>query len=179
MFKYKIYHVLLEKNIINFLYNRLFCWNHACWYGLCDVSVTLCRSLLYIQGLITRNSTVLVNVVPIGAGWCGVTKANHISIIVKQLFHRNVPILSKKMIPHIWHCNSLIRYLYWRIKPWAGKTWYKAEIILFHWWSYFISERITFEINVSDVAVFLYEKVMINIFSNLVARKHIFSVDSE
>ena len=72
---YRYSDILLKKH--NFIYNRLFCCNHTC-YCVGMVSVTSAssyvtaasrnqnRSLMYIPGLIPRNSMELAWVVPIG-----------------------------------------------------------------------------------------------------------------
>ena len=67
--QYRYSDILLKKNNINFIYNRLICCNHTC---VCMVSVSSAsryvtsashyqsRSSMNIGGLILRNSTELV-----------------------------------------------------------------------------------------------------------------------
>ena len=71
--KYRYSDILSKKNI-NFIYNRFFCFNHACYcVGMVSVALALRyvtsasryqnRSSMYIQGLISWNSTELVEAV--------------------------------------------------------------------------------------------------------------------
>ena len=81
--KYRYSNIFLKKKTkhINFIYNRLFYCNHTCYcVNIVSVTSASCyitsasryhqryqsRSSMYICGLISRNSTVLADTVPIG-----------------------------------------------------------------------------------------------------------------